>query len=81
MIFTKKKIFEQFVNALFIRQESETVVQLKGLLSSGKLPQGILAGGKPALQECKLKTMIMTWNSVLLTFLIIIKTGELMINL
>uniref|UniRef100_A0AC34Q9S6 Serine/threonine-protein phosphatase n=1 Tax=Panagrolaimus sp. JU765 TaxID=591449 RepID=A0AC34Q9S6_9BILA len=34
-----------------LRQESETVVQLKGLLSSGKLPQGILAGGKPALQE------------------------------
>jgi serine/threonine-protein phosphatase 2B catalytic subunit len=34
-----------------LRQESETVLQLKGLLSSGKLPQGLLSGGRPALQE------------------------------
>lgn len=47
---------------IFLRQESETVVQLKGLLSSGKLPQGILAGGKPALQECKFARNKMTRN-------------------
>lgn len=36
------------------RRESETVVQLKGLNPGGRLPLGILAGGKPALEECKL---------------------------
>ena len=57
-IFESTKHFKTFSIILksgFSRQESETVVQLKGLLSSGKLPQGLLAGGRPALQECKFK--------------------------
>ncbi|KAK6009352.1 hypothetical protein OSTOST_25740, partial [Ostertagia ostertagi] len=34
-----------------LRHESETVLQLKGLNPGGKLPQGILSGGKSALVE------------------------------
>ncbi|KHN88695.1 Serine/threonine-protein phosphatase 2B catalytic subunit 2 [Toxocara canis] len=34
-----------------LRRESETVLQLKGLNPGGKLPLGVLAGGKPALEE------------------------------
>lgn len=30
------------------------MLQLKGLNPAGKLPTGVLAGGKPAIQECKL---------------------------
>uniref|UniRef100_A0A1I7WMV5 DUF4148 domain-containing protein n=1 Tax=Heterorhabditis bacteriophora TaxID=37862 RepID=A0A1I7WMV5_HETBA len=39
------------VTLVLYRHESETVVQLKGLNPGGKLPQGILSGGKPALVE------------------------------
>lgn len=36
-----------------LRHESETVLQLKGLNPAGKLPKGVLAGGRPALEESK----------------------------
>uniref|UniRef100_A0A0M3HP19 WH2 domain-containing protein n=1 Tax=Ascaris lumbricoides TaxID=6252 RepID=A0A0M3HP19_ASCLU len=39
------------VLTLQCRRESETVLQLKGLNPGGKLPLGVLAGGKPALEE------------------------------
>jgi hypothetical protein len=35
------------------RHESEAVLQLKGLNPGGKLPRGILSGGKPAIEKCK----------------------------
>ena len=36
---------------LFYRENSETVVQLKGLTPSGSLPFGTLAGGSDSLQS------------------------------
>lgn len=35
------------------RRESETVLELKGLTPSGKLPHGVLTGGKDALKSSK----------------------------
>jgi hypothetical protein len=35
------------------REESETVVALKGLNASGKLPSGVLSGGKASLSSGK----------------------------
>lgn len=37
------------------REESETVLQLKGLTPSGALPVGVLSGGKPAIHEGNLR--------------------------
>jgi hypothetical protein len=38
-----------------LRHESEAVLALKVINPGGKLPQGILAGGKPAIEQCKEK--------------------------
>lgn len=51
--YAKKDIF---MKKLF-REESETVLQLKGLTPTGSLPLGVLSGGKPAIHQgksCKL---------------------------
>jgi hypothetical protein len=39
---------------LFIREESESVLQLKGLTPTGSLPLGALSGGKTSLKNGKL---------------------------
>ena len=39
---------------LIFREESESVVQLKGLTPSGHLPVGLLSGGKQGLETGKL---------------------------
>ena len=39
---------------LMFREESESVVQLKGLTPSGHLPVGLLSGGKQGLETGKI---------------------------
>lgn len=43
---------------LFVRHERETVVALKGLTPSGKLPPGLLSGGRPSLLAGMLTTVV-----------------------
>jgi hypothetical protein len=40
------------------RQERETVLELKGLTPGGKLPTGVLSGGKVALRDSKLSECV-----------------------
>ena len=49
------------------REESETVVQLKGLTPSGKLPAGVLAGGKNQLDEGKMSEICRSVHNLLLS--------------
>jgi hypothetical protein len=56
---------------MVIRHESEAVLQLKGLNPGNKLPHGILAGGKPAIQECKYLRGEFTHSNLLLNLTLI----------
>lgn len=46
------------------REESESVVQLKGLTPSGNLPVGLLAGGKQGLETGKLHCSVFILETV-----------------
>ncbi len=49
-------------NCCVSRQERETVLELKGLTPGGKLPTGVLSGGKVALRDSKLHGCVMYVN-------------------
>lgn len=42
----------------FFREESESVLQLKGLTPTGALPLGALSGGKTSLKNGKISMII-----------------------
>ena len=44
------------------REESESVVQLKGLTPSGHLPVGLLSGGKQGLETGELPLLASTYE-------------------
>ena len=46
----------------FYREESDSILKLKGLTPSGYLPAGVLSGGKDSLQE--------GWSKHLYSFLV-----------
>ena len=50
MVRGKNAYFHQAI-AYFYREESESILQLKGLTPSGALPAGLLSGGKDSLHS------------------------------
>ena len=47
---------------IFCREESESVLQLKGLTPTGALPLGALSGGKTSLKNGKICVPILLGN-------------------
>lgn len=63
--FEKFYIYQESKFAFISREESESVLRLKGLTPSGNLPIGVLSGGKSSLENGKFLSSLILLNSLL----------------